>query len=235
VVVEKVNGGGSKKRRRQVYVDDGDDSDDSSKSSSKSEVEEVYGDTQVEEEEMDRTEPLQGQGQTADVQTEQPSSTTDTQGGSEESRVVHNVDGSATAETPAAAETPATETMTPASTPTPAIVVDSTSSTKTVVSDVTDEQQEEYLLDQPAIKKELNTALVSFVNKCVFPVRKFPMGKEAEMKYCRIAALEKKVELPSGVTRKVFGKKFHRTIGKRVNALRGNAHASMREKYESKF
>ena len=109
------------------------------------------------------------------------------------------------------------------------------STNKTVVSGVTDEQQEEYIMVNPQIKTQLTDELIVFVNKSVFPLNKFRMTEEEEIKYCRIAAFEEDVKLPEGVTRQTFGMKFHKTVRKRMNDLRANAHSSMKEKYDSKF
>ena len=113
--------------------------------------------------------------------------------------------------------------------------VDEVATAKTVVSEVTDEQEEGYILDDPAKRKVLERDLATFVNKHVFPVRKFPMGREAEMKYCRIAAFEGEVVLPAGVSKRTFGIKLHKTVRRRLNELRANAQASMYNKFESKL
>src|SRR5210317_1252913 len=104
----------------------------------------------------------------------------------------------------------------------------------TLVSDITDENQG-HILDQPETRRILEGELISYVNRQVFPKRKFPIGVEGEMKYCRIAAVEGKVTLPSGVTKKVFGTKFHKVIRKRMSEMRANAHASMKEKFDSEW
>src|SRR6056300_371389 len=104
----------------------------------------------------------------------------------------------------------------------------------TLVSDITDENQG-HILDQPETRRILEGELISYVNRQVFPKRKFPIGVEGEMKYCRIAAVEGKVTIPSGVTKKVFGTKFHKVIRKRMSEMRANTHASMKEKFDSEW
>lgn len=130
-------------------------------------------------------------------------------------------------------ETEARETGTPvAEIELPAGVVPVT----TKVSDATQltEMQEEYLLQEPDLRKTLAEQLKIYVAKNVFPGAKFPLSKERELQHCRVACAKGDVELPEGVSYKGFAKSFRKEVRDKMKTLRANAHASARYKFESK-
>ena len=106
----------------------------------------------------------------------------------------------------------------------------------TKVSDATQltEMQEEYLLQEPDLRKTLAEQLKLYVAKNVFPGAKFPLSKERELQHCRVAAAKGDVELPEGVSYKGFAKSFRKEARDKMKTLRANAHASARYKFESK-
>ena len=106
----------------------------------------------------------------------------------------------------------------------------------TKVSDATQltEMQEEYLLQEPDLRKTLAEQLKIYVAKNVFPGAKFPLSKERELQHCRVACAKGDVELPEGVSYKGFAKSFRKEVRDKMKTLRANAHASARYKFESK-
>ena len=97
------------------------------------------------------------------------------------------------------------------------------------------EAQQMVILDEKEMHETLKDQLEKYVNRSVFSSTKFQLGEEKERKLCRIAVYKGKVQLPFGVSREVFGRKFSSVIRKRMNKIRSNTHGAARAKFESKL
>ena len=104
---------------------------------------------------------------------------------------------------------------------------------RTNESELTQEEAE-HLLFCPKVKQDIEEVLKRFVRERVFPLKKFPIRKEEEEKWCRVAVIDGLVQLPEDVTPVHFGKAFRKVIKSRMNSLRANFQASARTKFESK-
>lgn len=114
--------------------------------------------------------------------------------------------------------------------------IDSTggNSVITDTSSISGEQQE-IIIKTKGMKEELEIQLTRYVKKYVFKDCKFHVSDDTDKKICRIAAFKNMVQLPVGVTRKVFGEHYYGVVHKRIKQLRNNCHAAAKWKFESKW